>query len=132
MIKGLAVLVGGTVAVWGLVTFPARLLWPEPEGTTFLLSTAAAGLCLVPAVATLFWARRASRGQPEQVLLAVFGGTAARMGFVLAAGMALCWGAEAFQYQRFWLFVVLYYLVTLALEMTVVVRAAPGQVGQKQ
>lgn len=125
MIKGLLGLVGGTLAFWALVSLAARLLWPG--GPTLLWSTAAALLCLVPAALTLAWARWAYEDKPEGQLLAVFGGTALRMAVVMAAGLALFYGVEGFGHQRFWLFVVVYYLFTLALELLLVVRgAAPG------
>ena len=87
MIKGLLWLVGGTVAFWALLTYPARLLWPDDP--TFAWSTTAAVICLVPTALTLAWTRRAYKGQPEQQLLAVFGGTAVRMVVVVAGGMIL-------------------------------------------
>ncbi len=130
MIKGLLWLVGGTVAFWALVTYPARLLWPREP--IFQWSLAAALICLVPTAVTLAWTRWAYAGKPEQQLLAVLGGTAVRMVFVVAAGMVLFYSAEAFEHQRFWIFVVVYYLFTLALEMVLIVRAtAPGQAQPK-
>ena len=125
-------LVGGTIAFWALVTYPAAgLLWPEDP--VYAWSTTAAALCLVPTALTLAWTRWAYKGQAEQQLLAVMGGTAVRMGFVIAAGMILFFNVEAFQYQRFWIFLVVYYLFTLALEMVLVVRGAePGQAQPKK
>jgi threonine/homoserine/homoserine lactone efflux protein len=131
VIRSLALLVGGTVALWALVTYPARLLWPEPPGASFLFSTTAAVLCLVPTTLTLAWSRRAYKGQPEQQLAAVLGGTAVRMIFVMAVGLVLFYSIEAYQYQRFWLFVIFYYLVTLALEVVILVRSTPEQAQQK-
>jgi hypothetical protein len=121
VIKPLLWLVGGTFAFWGLLTYPARLLWPNDP--TFEWSTAAAVICLVPTALTLAWTRWAYTGKAEQQLLAVMGGTAVRMVIVLAAGMVLFLNAETFKYQRFWIFVIVYYLFTLALEMVLIVRA---------
>ncbi|HZT82871.1 MAG TPA: hypothetical protein VFA26_21750, partial [Gemmataceae bacterium] len=99
MIKGLLWLVGGTVAFWALVSGAARLLWPDdPTGAW---STAAALMCLAPTALTLAWTCWAYAGKPEQQLLAVMGGTAVRMVFVLAVGMALFWGLAEFEHQRF-------------------------------
>lgn len=128
MIKDLLWLVGGTVVFWALLTYPARLVWPEDP--TFQWSMTAAVLCLVPTALTLAWTRWAYKGQAEQQLLAVFGGTAARMGVVIVVGMVLFLSIKEFEYQRFWLFVIVYYLFTLALEMVLVVRgtaAGPAQ-----
>ena len=44
--------------------------------------------------------------------------------------MALFLCLKEFEYQRFWVFVVVYYLFTLALEMVLIVRGAPA--GQAQ
>jgi hypothetical protein len=128
-------LVAGTVVFWGLVTYPARLLaernvWERPE-LTILWSAAAALMCLAPTMLTLWWTRRAHAGQPEQQLLAVMGGTLVRMAFVLAVGLLLFLGVEAFHYQRFWIFVVVYYLFTLALEMALIVRGTAGRAQPK-
>jgi hypothetical protein len=134
VIKGLLWLVGGTALFGALVTYPARLLaerqqWERPELTVWW-SAIAALLCLVPTALTLAWTRRAYAAQPEQQLLAVMGGTAVRMAFVIAAGLVLFLGVPEFEYQRFWVFVVVYYLFTLALEMVLIVRgtaAGPAQ-----
>jgi hypothetical protein len=118
-------LVGGTVAFWGLVTYPARLLWPDTP--TFAWSTAAAVICLVPTALTLVWTRLSFAGRPEQQLLAVFGGTAVRMAIVIALGLVLFLSIPEFEYQRFWIFVVVYYLFTLALEMVLIVRTTAAE-----
>ncbi len=126
--KGLLGLIGGTVAFWGLASYGAHLLWPDDP--TLMWSTTAAFLCLLPTALTLVWTRWAYRGQPEQQLLAVFGGTALRMVVVIAAGLILFLGVKGFEYQRFWLFVVVYYLFTLALEMVLVVRGTSAEPAQ--
>ena len=126
--KGLLCLIGGTVGFWGLASYGAHQLWPDDP--TLMWSTTAASLCLLPTALTLVWTRWAYRGQPEQQLLAVFGGTAVRMVFVIAAGMVLFLGVKGFEFQRFWLFVVVYYLFTLALEMVLVVRGTGAEPAQ--
>ena len=131
MIKGLLWLVGGAALFAALVTYPARLLaerqqWDRPE-LTILWSATAALLCLVPTALTLAWTRWAYTGRPEQQLLAVMGGTAVRMAFVMVAGLVLFLGFPDFQYQRFWVFVVVYYLFTLALEMVLIVRGPAAE-----
>jgi type IV secretory pathway VirB2 component (pilin) len=127
VIKGLLCLVGGTALFWGAVTYPAGLLWPDDP--TFRWSTAAAVICLVPTALTLAWTRWAYAEKAEQQLLAVMGGTAVRLVAVIAAGMILFLNVKEFEYQRFWIFLIVYYLVTLALEMVLIVRhvAAAGQ-----
>jgi len=125
VIKAALWLIIGTVAFWGLLTYPARLLWPDVP--TFLWSTTAAVLCLAPTVLTMVWTRWAFQGKPEQQMLAVFGGAGLRMVVVLAVGMGLFLGVEPFQHQRFGIMVVVYYLFTLALEMILIVRNAPAE-----
>jgi hypothetical protein len=132
--KALLGLVVGTALFGGLITYPARLLadrqgWEAAELTT-LWSVTAALLCLLPTALTLAWTRWASQGKPEQQLLAVMGGTMVRMAFVMAAGLILFLGVKEFAYQRFWLFVVVYYLFTLALEMILIVRGTPAEQAQ--
>jgi hypothetical protein len=134
VIKGLLWLIGGTALFAALVTYPARLLaerqeWERPE-LTALWSATAALLCLVPTALTFAWTRRAHAAQPEQQLLAVMGGTGVRMAFVLAVGLVLFLGVKEYEYQRFWMFVVVYYLFTLALEMILIVRGTAAQPAQ--
>ena len=131
MVKPLLGLVVGAALFWGLLTYPARLLWPDDP--TFLWSTTAALLCLVPTALTMAWARWAFRGKPEDQMVAVFGGTAVRMAVVLAVALVLSLNVEAFGHQRFWIFVIVYYLFTLALEMALLVRGAePGRARPKE
>jgi hypothetical protein len=134
VIKGLLWLIGGTLVFAALVTYPARLLaerqrWEEPQ-LTWLWSATAAALCLLPATLTLVWTRRADGAGPEQQLLAVMGGTAVRLVFVFGAGLLLFLSVAEYAYQRFWIFLVIYYLFTLALEMVLIVRGAAAEQAQ--
>jgi hypothetical protein len=127
--KSLGLLIAATLACWLLVVIPARWLWGD---SAVLFSGTAALLCLVPSAATLLWTQWAFKGQPEQQLLAVLGGTAVRLVFVVAAGMALFHLVPAFQYQRFWLWVIAFYLVTLAAEVLLLARqSAAAEQAQK-
>jgi hypothetical protein len=123
--KALLWLVGGTVAFWGLLTYPARLVWPDDP--TFAWTTAAALLCLVPTALTLAWTSWAYREQAQQQLVAVLGSTGVRLFVVIAVGMVLFLNVKEFEYQRFWLFVIVFYLFTLALEMVLIVRGAAAK-----
>jgi hypothetical protein len=123
--RALLWLVGGTVAFWGLLTYPSRLVWPDDP--TFAWNTAAALLCLVPGALTLAWTTWAYRGQAPQQLVAVLGSTMVRMAVVVAGGMVLFLSVKEFEYQRFWMFVIVYYLFTLALEMVLIVRGASAK-----
>jgi hypothetical protein len=132
MMKSLFWLIIGTVAVWAAVTYPLRELgqrknW-EHSDLTIVWSTTAALLCLVPTALTLIWTYRAQQGQPVQQLLAMMGGTGVRLFVVVAGGLILYMNFDQYAYQRFWLFLVGYYLFTLALEMFLIVRGtAAGQ-----
>lgn len=126
MTRSLSLLVGGSLAFWLVVVYPAHLLW----GDSAVRFSATAGLlCLVPTVVTLAWSQKALKGLPEQQLLAVMGGIVVRMGFVIGAGMALHTLHPAFHYDRFLIWVIVFYLATLALEMGILlgVRAPCGR-----
>jgi hypothetical protein len=124
--KSLTLLLTGSLGFWILVVYPAHLLWGEPA---VLFSAVAGLLCLVPAALTLVWCQWAFRGAPEQQLLAVMGGTGVRLLFVIGLGMTLYLSLPEFHHAAFWLWVVLFYLLTLALEIGIVVArgSAPGR-----
>jgi hypothetical protein len=123
--KSLGLLIAGTLAVWAAAAYPARLLWGE---SAVLLSATAGLLCLVPTAATLVWSQRAFHKAPQWQLVAVLGGTCVRMLFVVGAGLALFMLVPEFQYQRFWVWLVAFYLVTLTLEVVLITRGvAAGQ-----
>jgi hypothetical protein len=114
----LALLIGGTLALWGVAAYPAYLLWGEPA---VVFSAAAALLCLIPTTATLVWCHKAFQSSPEQQLLAVMGGTVVRLVVVIGAGMALYFSAPYFHRGSFWVWVVVFYLVTLTVEIGLIV-----------
>jgi hypothetical protein len=123
--KQLGLLIIGTLVFWAVVAYPARLL----GGDSALLFSATAGLlCLVPTALTLAWGLKASGGAPEAQLLAVLSGTVVRLVVVVGAGMVLFHAVPAFQHQRFWLWLLAFYLFTLALEVALITRhTAAGQ-----
>jgi hypothetical protein len=88
-------------------------------------SAVAAALCLVPAVVSLYWSKKAARRRPEDLLVAVLGGTGLRMGVVLAAGMSLYSFVPYFHQTEFWLWLLVFYLLTLGLEMGLLIRGLP-------
>jgi hypothetical protein len=119
-LKGrLVLLASGSACLWALLSYPAYLLGGE-EGLIF--SAVAAVLCLLPTAATLLWCDLVLGGSPEQQLMAVFGGTAIRIIFVIGCGMILYQALEPFHSSRFWLWIIVFYLATLTLEMILVVR----------
>src|SRR5262249_57734777 len=96
-------------------------------------SAVAVVLCVVPAAATLLWAGWVSRHSPEQELLMVLGGTGVRMFVVLGVALALFLFVPFFGEPSFLLWIAAFYLLTLALEVTLVVRGrSSGGTGVKK
>ncbi len=127
MIRTVGLLVGGTAGLWLAAAYPAYQLGGE-EG--LVQSAVAALLCLLPMMGTLVWAGRALRGgRPEQALLAVMGGTGLRLLFVIGVAVALYLAAPYFHSRGFLIWVVVFYLVTLALEMALLL-ARHGEAGR--
>jgi hypothetical protein len=114
VIRTVALLLGGTVAFWLVTAYPTYLLGGE-EALAY--SATAAALCLLPMAGTLLWANWALRGTPEQALAAVMGGTGLRMVFVIGVAIALHQAAPYFHSRGFLLWVIVFYLMTLTLEM---------------
>ncbi|HEV3120165.1 MAG TPA: hypothetical protein VGY58_24100 [Gemmataceae bacterium] len=117
MKRNVAILVAGVAGSWLLVFYPARLLWGDKAP---VLAAVAGLLCLIPALVTLVWSRWALRSTPEQQLLAVMGGTGLRMIFAAGAGIAMFLLSDYFHEPGFLIWVVVFYLVTLALEVSLV------------
>jgi hypothetical protein len=127
-------LVAGCAGLWPLVTLAylgfanatatADKPAPSPEQIqlTWLHGGVATLLCALPSAVTLLWCDLVLGGSPEQQLAAVFGGTGLRMAFVVAVGMVLYLNVDSFHDNGFWLWVIVFYLTTLTLEMVLVVR----------
>jgi len=118
MTKRLRWFLAGAVLFWLIVVVPARWLGGD---AAVIYSSVALGLCLLPTLATLAWGRWALARSPEQQLLMVLGGTVLRMGFVLGASLALTYTVPYFQQSSFWIWVLVFYLCTLALEMAILI-----------
>jgi len=120
----LLTLLGGVAAFWLLVGLPAR--WLGGGDLALLFSGAALLLCLLPSVATLLWAEFAWKRKPEDVLVMTLGATGVRMAAVLLGAFALTQTVDAFRGQvAFWVWVVVCYLCTLGLEITLVLAGRP-------
>ena len=118
MNKGVPLLIAGCTGLWLVLFYPVKLLWGD---AAVVFSAVAALICLVPTTATLIWSERSLKAAPEQQMLAIFGGTGVRMVFVIGVGMVLYYSLPLFNDSRFWIWVVVFYLFTLALEMTLLV-----------
>ncbi len=124
MIGRLLLLIGGALAFWLLVGLPARALGGGDQA--FVFCGAAVLLCLPPMIATLVWAEFALNKDPQQQLLMVLGGTGLRMFFVIAGGMVLYLFIPYFKDQiTFWLWVMVVYPVTLALDVALILCGRP-------
>ena len=102
------------MALWVLLYFPARYVWGQEAA---VYSLVAAGLCLVPTSLTLAWATRKVGRSADQQMLLVLAGIGVRMTFVLGVGLALSLAVPYFQQQSFWVWLLVFYLFTLGLEM---------------
>jgi hypothetical protein len=74
----------------------------------------------------MLWAGWAFRQSPEQQLLMLLGGTGVRLGVVLGAGLVLTTFVPFFGQPSFWLWLLVFYLITLALEVVLVVKGQPA------
>jgi hypothetical protein len=117
--KRVGLLIGGTLLAWAIAAYPAHLLGGD---AALVYSVVALGLCLVPTALTLLWAEWSYQQSPEQQLTIVLGGTGVRMGIVLGVGLLLYVLVPYFQQPGFWVWLLVFYLFTLALEIVLVVR----------
>src|SRR5262249_42028894 len=116
-----------SLLAWAVLAYPARLWWGD---TALVYSAVAVALCLLPTAATMLWASWAFRQSPEQQLIMLLGGAGVRMSVVLGAGLILTSCVPFFGQQSFWLWLLVFYLVTLTLEMVLVVGGRPASDGQ--
>jgi hypothetical protein len=100
--------------------------------TGLVYSAVAMGLCLLPSVVTMVAADWSFRQAPDLQLAIILGGTGVRMGFVLGVGLLLYYLVPFFAQPSFWIWLLIYYLLTLALEVVLVVRerSAAQKAGQ--
>ena len=120
--RRLLVFAGVGVGLWLVLLAPA---WWWYGDLAFLQSGVALALSLVPAVATLIWANYAAKNSAESQLLAALGGSGVRMGIVLGVGAFLYFQYPETFSAAFLGWLLVFYLVFLALEITLVLR--PGK-----
>jgi hypothetical protein len=119
-------LIGATLACWLLIGLPARWAWGD---AALVHCGVAALLCLVPAAATLAWAGWAYGHSPDQQLTTVLGGTGLRLFGVGAGAYALNQSVPYFRADvgpGFLTWVLVFYLITLALETTLLLAGRPA------
>jgi hypothetical protein len=121
----LLTLIGGVVAFWLIVGLPAR--WLGGGDDALLFCGAALLLCLVPSLGTLLWAEWAWKSRPEDVLIMTLGATGVRMAVVLLGAFLLTLVADPFRGRlAFWVWVIVCYLFTLGLEISLVLAGRPA------
>ena len=129
MRRNLVILIGGVLSLWIILGVPAFFIAGE---TALLFTGTAAVICLVPGVGTMVWCHRKAGGTPEQRLAAVMGGTVIRIGAAIGMGMVLFIWQPLFHETAFLIWVIVFYLATLALEVTVLIRELPANSPQQQ
>jgi hypothetical protein len=119
MMRPIGQLWAGAAVIWLVLAIPAWLI-ADVQG--WVDSAFAAGLCLIPMTVTLWWCRGAMAGSADQQLTAILGGSGVRLVAVLCASIGLFLGVEALHRPAFLIWVVVFYLATLALEVALIVR----------
>lgn len=112
-------MIGIGFAFWVAAAYPAYRLGGD---TAFIHSAVAFGICLMPAVATFLLARLSFGGTREERLLYTMLGTGLRMFVVLGVVLVLQLETEYFRPTSFALWVLGFYLATLALEVVFLVQ----------
>jgi hypothetical protein len=108
---------GAALAVWLLVVIPVRYAWGPTQA---VYGSCALAICLVPAAGTLAWSLWGRRQPPTQQMIVILGGTGIRMAAVFVAAVVLSQRVDYFRREPgFWTWVLVFYLVTLGLEVTV-------------
>src|SRR5262249_10512901 len=107
----------------------SRYVWPDVPIPFY--SLVAAALCLVPAVVTMMWANRTENRNSDNALLVVLGGTVVRMTLVLAVSLLLFYTVPIFARMSFWIVILVFYLFTLALEITLLVSGMKTEKGKE-
>jgi hypothetical protein len=109
------------------VSYPALRLWGRDA---VIYSLVAVIVCLLPATLTLLWSGWALKSTPEQQLLLVLGGTGLRMLGVLGIGLLIYGVVEYFHRESFWIWLLVFYLFTLAVEMGLMLAGRPAGAGR--
>lgn len=127
--KSLVLFVVGSIFFGAVALGVGYWIWAEDA---LIQGGAAFGLAFVPAVGTLTWVVVAYRSVPDMRLLASLGGTGIRMGVSLGGGWFLTSSQPQLFDVAFWSWLVLFYLMMLALEITLLVRDEPKPNGTAQ
>jgi hypothetical protein len=123
--RRLALLLAAPLALWVILAVPVKYL--ADDENAWVHSGVAMLLCLVPAALTFVWADRTIRRDPQQGAMILLGSTGVRLFGVLAVALLLMNSVPVFGLGRFLIWLVVFYLFTLALEMTLLLtgRTSP-------
>lgn len=122
MIRRLALLLLACLAFWVLLAVPVKHL--ADDENAWLHSGTAMVLCLIPAAITLVWVS-ALEHDPFQQSMTLLGATGVRLFVVLMIALVLVKTLPPFDQGRFLIWLAVFYLFTLALEMTLLLRGRP-------
>ena len=123
--RNLAILVGVPLVLWGVLLYPG---WWLSGDDVFLQSGVALALCLVPAVVTYVMIQKFA-ATPDARLLATLGGSGVRMAVSLGVGLILHVNMPKAFPAVFLYWLLVFYLVILALEVGLLVRQPPAGPG---
>jgi hypothetical protein len=119
VIRRLKLFMGAALVFWVVLSYPTLRLGGS-EALAY--SAVAAGLCLVPTVVSMILAEWAVGRAPGNALWMLLGGTGIRMAVVLGVGLVVSAravpGIPEINVGAFWLWILVFYLFTLALEVT--------------
>jgi hypothetical protein len=118
--RQLGMLLGSMAVLWLLLALPARWIWGD---VVLLHSVVALSVCALPAAASLVWANAGIKRSPDMLMFQVLGSTGLRMAFVLGVGLALYLGLPDHFSEGFWVWVLVFYMFSLFVEVCLVVRA---------
>ncbi len=113
----LLLLAGGCLTLWVVLAVPARHLGGGDDA--LLYSGTAALLCGGAMLASAAATEQVGRKDPRLMPLAVLGATGVRMVAVLGCALVLAEAVPFFRGRAFWLWLAVFYLGTLALDVSV-------------
>jgi len=109
--------------LWLLLALPASYL-TESDAPVWH-SGAAALLCTVPMALAFVGTTRLARRDPRTAAVVALGASGLRMFVVLSGGLVLGLLVPFYRNQAFWLWLVVFYFTTLALDVALLLRLRP-------